>query len=734
MDFWRTIAVLNSRKWLILFSVALATLLTYGATRLVGNKWMANVKMVSPDISSLANVSDGSNPQPQPDFPEARDKAAMYTEIAKSREVIMPALNALKMTTMPPNFLDNVEVVATSPTNYELHVTDTSPSRAEAMANAIAEQFIHVNHKIQSQNAAKVVSLLQAQLNDADSKVNILRKQYDNYANKYRLIGTPSKDLMDAITKVQTARVSQEAIQNNILELEAQISVRQKELDTLPKTLAAAAAPAPMNPDILQLQGQLDDANNALTILRSRYTDANPQVQSAIKKRDVIKAQLNDLKSLQTAAATTMANPAWLSAQQTLGTLQQQLAGLQAQLPLATANIARAEAEYNRHRAGNSYADSIWHQLDAHSELRANLASRLSVARLALDAAERDNPLVIVDRSSDFNPPVDTSAHRTIKLLLLAVLCSFLGVSSVVVALDSIDQRVKNVSQMEGLLPGKVLAAIPQPLEEKSYAQLARSTELDPQSLSSEAYRFLGLHLLNSGADSVRSLMVLSAKAEQGSTTTVTNLAITLAQSGKRVIIVDANVRTSEMHQVFEIENEYGFTDVMTSPTPENLDKALRPTSVPGLWIMTSGVSPHNPWELFRSPNLLAISDMLHQRADFILYDTPSALIFTDALNLAPVVDAAFLCVRALEPLTGGEQRLIQLLQDSNVKVLGSVISHVPTSVVEGYHNYQHYYGPSLVASRLSREKANSKGSIITPLIDIPGESRNGHGNGNGKQ
>ncbi len=732
MDFWRTVAVLNSRKWMIIFCTVLATLLTYGATRLVGNKWMANVKMVAPDLSSLANVS--GNPNPQPDMPAARDNSAMYTEIAKSREVIMPALNSLKMSTVPPNLIDNVEVVATSPTNYELHVTDTSPSRAEELANAIAEQFIHVNHKIQSQNAAKVVSLLQVQLNDADAKVNQLRKQYDMYANKYRLVGTPSKDLMDAITKVQQARVSQEAIQNNILELEAQIRVREQELKSLPKTLPAAAAPQPLNPDILQLQSQLDDANNALTVLRSRYTDANPQVQSAIKKRDAIEAQLNDLKSLQTTAAATMTNPAWLSAQQTLGTLQQQLAGAQAQLPLAMQNIARAEAAYSRHRVGNSYADNLWHQLDAHSELRSNLASRLSVARLALDSAERNNPLVIVDKSSDFNPPVNTSAHRTIKLLLLALICSFLGVSAVIVALDSIDQRVKNVTQVEGLLPGKVLAAIPQPLEERTYSQLARTTELDPQSLASEAYRFLGLHLLNSEDSSVRSLMVLSAKAEQGSTTTITNLAITLAQSGKRVIIVDANVRTSEMHQVFEIENEYGFTDLMTHPTPENLEQALRQTSIPGLWVMTSGVSPHNPWELFRSPNLKAISEMLLQRADFVLYDTPSALIFTDALNLAPVVDAAFLCVRALEPLTGGEQRLIKLLQDANVKVLGSVVSHVPTSVVEGYHNYQHYYGPSLTASRLSRERANTQGASVIPMIEISKpDHRDVHSNGNGK-
>jgi hypothetical protein len=97
--------------------------------------------------------------------------------------------------------------------------------------------------------------------------------------------------------------------------------------------------------------------------------------------------------------------------------------------------------------------------------------------------------------------------------------------------------------------------------------------------------------------------------------------------------------------------------------------------------------------------------------ADFVIYDTPSALIFTDALNLAPVVDAAFMCVRAYEPLTGAEQRLIDLLQEAGVPVLGSVLSDVPASVVEGYHSYEHYYGPAAVAAALP---PGDSGSTIT--------------------
>jgi capsular exopolysaccharide synthesis family protein len=186
--------------------------------------------------------------------------------------------------------------------------------------------------------------------------------------------------------------------------------------------------------------------------------------------------------------------------------------------------------------------------------------------------------------------------------------------------------------------------------------------------------------------------MVLSAKAEQGSTTTISNLGITLAQAGKRVVIVDANTRTPELHRVFDLPNTFGFMDLLQKSDQGSLARALQPTPVPNLYAISSGSAPDNPWELFRSDNLDAVSQKLRGFADFVLYDTPSAAIFTDALNLAPVADAAVLCVRALQPLSGGEQRIIDLLGEAQVPVLGCVLNDVPAAVFESYPHYKRYY------------------------------------------
>jgi capsular exopolysaccharide synthesis family protein len=221
--------------------------------------------------------------------------------------------------------------------------------------------------------------------------------------------------------------------------------------------------------------------------------------------------------------------------------------------------------------------------------------------------------------------------------------------------------------------------------------------------------------------------MVLSAKADQGSTSTVTNLGITLAQAGQRVIIVDANIRTPQVHEVFGLSNEFGLTDVLQTPDAASLERALRPTMVPNLRVMTSGPGCENPWELFRSDNLTETSYRLRELADYVIYDTPSALAFTDSLNLARAVDAAYLCVRALETPSGAEQRLVELLEEANVTVLGSVLNDVPASVLDSYQNYLRYY-PTRPGPEASEGAIAVAGGVRYSVEPNGTNGVNGHG------
>ena len=161
------------------------------------------------------------------------------------------------------------------------------------------------------------------------------------------------------------------------------------------------------------------------------------------------------------------------------------------------------------------------------------------------------------------------------------------------------------------------------------------------------------------------------------------NLALTLAQAGHRVILVDANTRTPSLHEIFETDNDTGLTTVLGNPAEEMISSALRPTNLSNLLILPSGPPSDNPWELFSAQGVQALSANLLGRADYVIYDTPSALAYTDAMNLGEIAEAALMCIRVTDRLSGQEARVVQMFQMQGVQVVGSVLKDVPASFIQ---------------------------------------------------
>lgn len=749
MDFLRALRVLYARKWFIVLSVLVTTGLTYGATRLIGSKWEATVRLSTPrwspfpDISTKAGI-DTTLPQYGPTAKEAAaSQAALFEETIKSRDVLEPALAKIGESRLDPDLLQRISVTAVNPAIYLLQVTDPDQARARDLANALADNF---KAALTAQTAAdkdKLVKFLQGKVDEADGDLARARQALEQYRKSQGYIGsatslTGTNSIEMALARYQAAIQRRDDARQRIADTEAQIEAKERQIASLPATVSPTVTEGP-SPAVRALQDALGQAEVQLANLRARYSDSYPAVQNAIATRDALDNQLKSLtkamaeRAKQPGSDVTVPNPELTPLRAEVASLRQQADGLRAQANEAEATLRAARSEIDQFRGVDSRLAQLATDVTQRSDDRSKLLERLNAARIAVDATEGQSPVTIARYVDNANPPQNTTQGRTLKLIAMAALCALLVSGGIAVALDSLDQRVRSVHQAEIALPAKVIAAIPQPMGAVTYSGLARATEIHPRSLHSESFRFLGLHLLSANGPKTRSLMVLSAKAEQGSTTTLTNLAITLAQAGKRVIAVDANTRTAELHQVFGLPNEFGFTDLLRDCANGSLERALHDTSVPNLQVITAGPTPQNTWELFRSHNLAEVSQRLLDQADYVLYDTPSALLFTDALNLAPVVDAAFLVVRADEPLTGAERRLVELLEQNDVKVLGSVLSGVPVSVVEGYHNYQHYYGagqdraiepPTTVGGPPAIESPDAEepvyGVVAGPVIDVP--------------
>ncbi|HLV79475.1 MAG TPA: polysaccharide biosynthesis tyrosine autokinase [Chthonomonadaceae bacterium] len=722
MDFWRAAAVLGKRKWLILFSVVATVILTYAATRLVGTQWQATVQLASSNAAPLLPGGAGGR---DPGQQQAKLQSAYYTGILKSGEILTTVFQKQLHIQPSADLINNIQIEANGINLYQLEVSYRNPSVAELIANTLAKQFVTVIAEKERNNTTTGINTLKQQL----KKTNDALSDAQNKLNTYRVEHKINLDLKNseglALNQLAQAERNRDAAEEKMYSAQARLAQARTELAAT-KTQVSVPAPASSDPVVKGLQDQLTDLNKRLALAQASYTNSDPRVLGLLNQ--IAQTQHSIQQHEQTSPDyTQQTNPEYTKKKQQVQQLQGEVASDQAVFATAQRQVQDAQNLVNSYKGVDTPLNQLQGDVNALEATRARLENTLNNAT----PSPKDGPLKILAPVNEFNPPINTSLGRTIKLIILGALCALIGSSALVIAFDSIDRRLRSVKEAEVILPTRVLAAIPQPMGDVSYASLARATELYPLSLHSEAYRFLGQHLLNAHRR-MRSYMVLSAKAEQGSTSTVTNLGITLAQAGQRVIIVDANVRTPEIHQVFGLANDYGFMDLLQKPDAPAFEQALHATNVPNLQVITSGTAPENPWQSFRSQNLMDVAHRLRDMADYVLYDTPSALLFTDAMNLAPVVDAAFLCVRALEPPTGAERRLVELLEQANVPVLGSVLTDVPASVLEGYNNYQHYYAPAVQSVPLVANNGEGGVTIATAVTTHVEDVKNGHDGNNG--
>ncbi len=210
----------------------------------------------------------------------------------------------------------------------------------------------------------------------------------------------------------------------------------------------------------------------------------------------------------------------------------------------------------------------------------------------------------------------------------------------------------------------------------------------DPKSPISEQYRTIRTNIQFSFIDEkMRSLMVTSSSPSEGKSTTAANLAIVFAQQGKKVLLIDADLRKPTMHYTFRLNNYTGLTSVLTHSS--SLLSACQETNVENLYVLTSGPIPPNPAELLSSKMMDNCLQQLHESFDLIIFDTPPVLAVTDAQILANKCDGTILVVASGKTEIGAAVKAKELLAAANAKLLGVVLNQRKQR--EGHHYYYEY-------------------------------------------
>ena len=217
-------------------------------------------------------------------------------------------------------------------------------------------------------------------------------------------------------------------------------------------------------------------------------------------------------------------------------------------------------------------------------------------------------------------------------------------------------------------------------------------TTREPQSIQAESYRSIRTTLLvSSPPGRIKTILFTSPLAREGKSSTVSNLGITLAEAGKRVVIIDSDLRKPKQARIFGVNsgNGPGLSRYLSS----NIEPAdiAKPTEIPNLQLITSGPLPANPIELLTSEKMDMLVAYLKRSFDFVLFDTPPLLAVSDALAMGPMADAIILVARGGQTPIPALKQAKQKLDSHKLKCLGVILNGVDLVEQDGYYARQYY-------------------------------------------
>lgn len=298
------------------------------------------------------------------------------------------------------------------------------------------------------------------------------------------------------------------------------------------------------------------------------------------------------------------------------------------------------------------------------------------------------NTLNLVESAVVPTKPVAPNKPLTVLLsasigLILAVMAAFL--------LEYLDDTIKSPEDVARTMDLTTLGAISRIPGEAISDKLI--TVSHPKSPISEAYRVLRTNLQFSSVDQpLKTLLITSPNPTEGKSVTAANLGVVMAQSGKSVILVDADLRRPMLHRIFGVDNKDGLTDALLEAI-SNLDGHLKPTGIENLRLLNTGPLPPNPSELLGSQRMANLIEQLKAQADVVLFDSPPSLAVTDASVLATQTDGVLVVTDAGETRRAFASRGVEQLRQVGANVVGAVLNRLQQGRGGYYYYYYYYYG-----------------------------------------
>ncbi|HEX8565056.1 MAG TPA: polysaccharide biosynthesis tyrosine autokinase [Pyrinomonadaceae bacterium] len=601
-----------------------------------------------------------------------------------------------------------------------LKYTHVNPELASTIPNAVAVAFIARDAKREMQGAIQQTEDNARQIVDLQANINRLENERIAYMQREDLplqqdqgqalssgrLQTYSTNWLTAEKKRRDLQAEYEAAQraknNNQIRAVVQDGSMLSKADELNRIRQVE-----LEKRLEAIDGKIEELSNKKSQLLVKYTEEYPEV---VQVNEQIKYWENTKENTRRENSIKIEREGQKLTREAENIV---LTGLQAKLQAAIRQENDSKAAYLRERAAANVQGqseikllTLTQEIETNRKLLDNALQRQKVLELEKNDSRPNN--IKVTRRAEGAGLVGPQRQRNITIAFLASLIFGVGLAFL---LDYLDDSIKSSDDVGRHLGLPTLALIPHygslersvargkqlatgsPAPNSSGASTALAALDDSRSALAEAYRHLRTSLLFSSAGKPpQTILVTSSQPSEGKTTTAINTAITLAQAGAEVVLIDCDLRRPRLHHHFQLENTHGLTNFLsgernTSELIKECDK------LPNLKIVTSGPIPPNPAELLSSIEMRNLIDFLRSNFKHVIIDSPPAISFTDAVILSTLVDGVIIVAMVGKSSIHMIKRFRQRLTGVGSRIYGVVLNGLKRHSVDyGYYGYGYSY------------------------------------------
>ena len=611
----------------------------------------------------------------------------------------------------------------------EIKFSAGSPFEAAKICNVVAHIFKELDRDSNRSEFKELRQFLEKQLQKKGEELRQSEEALKEYRERNKLAALDERT-SELITRLAESQASLEAA---LVELEGELEQKknlERQLEDRRESLSLEVSQI-SSPLLATLQEEYaklvaEKVTYEVLIAQDRIDPAEYQAQLQSMEKRIIAVQKKLQEEAQRISSTSMVSDPLLIAQDIIsGVLKSEtvIKGLRAKIEVLKEITLEYDSELEELPGQALELARLQRQLEVDQGTYLLMTEKLEETKIS-EAGQRDN-VRLVDTA--IRPSFPTKPNKRLNLILGALIGLGLGIG-IIFLLEYFDDSIKNPDELEKI-GYPILSIIPQistdeltkkimsrngggngELEEIHRIESRLITHFDPKSPISEAYRTLRTNIQFKNLEKEdRAVLVTSSTPKEGKSTTVANLAITMAQMGSRVLLVDTDLRRPVIHSIFSLKKDKGITNYLMKKF--SLEDVVKNTIVENLYVVTSGPLPPNPSEILASKMMREFILQARENYELILFDSPPVIAVTDAAILSTMVDGLILVVKAHQTKREAIKRAKNLLQSVNAKVYGSLLNGVNIQRTYGsyyhyyYYHYYNYYGHDL--KRRRRQKVS---------------------------